>query len=183
MRCQPEQARIASATGAPVVAMSSQLEQPPGGANALAVFVATGFGSGYSPLAPGTAGTLVAVPLAMLLMPTGFVAQVLVIAAVSAVAIWSANAAYPTFGLKDPGQIVVDEIAGFFVTMAFLPVSALSLAAAFVAFRIFDIVKPPPCRWAETLPGGLGIVADDLLAGLYANLAVQMLCILGILSL
>jgi phosphatidylglycerophosphatase A len=172
--------------------MSSSSEQPrgggntagsPGGANALAVFLATGFGSGYSPFAPGTAGTLVAIPLVMMLTPAGFVAQAVVVAAVSAVAIWSAGAAAETFGLKDPGQIVVDEIAGFFVTMAFLPVSALSLAVGFVLFRIFDIAKPAPCSWAEALPGGLGIVADDLWAGVYANLVIRMLCISGILSL
>lgn len=163
--------------------MPSSFEQPPGGNNVLAIFLATGFGSGYSPFAPGTAGTLVAVPLAVLFMPAGFVAQALVVAAVCAVAIWSAGVAAPTFGLKDPGQIVIDEIAGFFVTVAFLPADWPTLAVGFVLFRVLDIVKPAPCRWAETLPGGLGIVADDLLAGVYANLVIRMLCISGVLSL
>ena len=160
----------------------SQLEEGNRAATTVATWLATGFGSGFSPLAPGTAGTLVAVPLA-LLMPAGYVAQSLVLAGVSAVAIWSAGVAARRFGLKDPGQIVVDEIAGYLVTVAFLPAGWTTLAVGFVLFRLFDIVKPPPCRWAESLPGGLGIVADDLLAGVYANLSIRILCISGILSL
>jgi len=157
-------------------------EEDGGGLATLATWLATGFGSGFSPVAPGTAGTLVAIPFALLL-PAGYLAQTLVIAGVTALAIWSAGVAARRFGLKDPGQIVVDEIAGYLVTVAFLPSGWLTLAVGFVLFRLFDIVKPPPCRWAETLPGGLGIVADDLLAGVYANLVIRILCISGILSL
>lgn len=150
----------------------------------LAVVLATGFGSGYSPFAPGTAGTAVAVPLGALLLATvpGW-PQVLVIAAVAAVSIWAAEVAAPVFGLKDPGQIVVDEIAGYLVTVALLPPGWATLAAGFFAFRVFDIVKPWPCRRAEALPGGIGIVADDLLAGVYANLSLRILCASGLLSL
>jgi len=151
--------------------------------NRLAILLATGFGSGLSPFAPGTAGTLVAVPLVLVLMPAGWFAQAVVLALVAAAAIWSAGVAAPTFGLKDPGQIVVDEIAGFFVTVAFLPPGWLTLVVGFFLFRLFDIWKPPPCRRAEALPGGLGIVADDLLAGVYANLTIRLLCVSGILSL
>lgn len=148
--------------------------------------LATGFGSGFSPLAPGTAGTLFTVPFAFLF--TGGLehqpfAQLGVLVVVIALAIWSAGAAAPEFGLKDPGQIVVDEIAGYLVTVAFLPAGWKTLAAGFVLFRLFDITKPPPCRRAERLPGGYGIVTDDLLAGLYSNVVLQILCISGILSL
>jgi phosphatidylglycerophosphatase A len=157
--------------------------EPAGAApSRLAIILATGFGSGYSPFAPGTAGTLVAVPLAMV-MPGGFLAQALFVAAVIKLAVWSAHAAAPAFGLKDPGQIVVDEIAGYLVTIAMLPAGWPLWLAGFVAFRFFDIVKPPPCRRLEALPGGLGIVADDLMAGLYANLSLRILCATGILSL
>jgi phosphatidylglycerophosphatase A len=149
---------------------------------AIATFFATGFGSGYTPFAPGTAGTLVAVPLAML-MPEGFFAQALFLAVVIKLAIWSAHAAAPAFGLKDPGQIVVDEIAGYLVTVAMLPAGWPTWVAGFVAFRLFDIWKPPPCRRLEALPGGVGIVADDLMAGLYANLFLRILCATGVLSL
>ncbi|MFN2427508.1 MAG: phosphatidylglycerophosphatase A [Candidatus Binatia bacterium] len=163
--------------------LHSPLEETSAPVTRLAVVLATGFGSGLSPFAPGTAGTLVAVPLALLLLPAGFFAQALVVAVVIAASIWSAGVAAPTFGLKDPGQIVVDEIAGFFVTVAFLPTSWTTLAAGFLLFRLFDIWKPPPCRWAETLPGGLGIVSDDLLAGLYANFVIRVCAFFGILSL
>jgi phosphatidylglycerophosphatase A len=159
--------------------MPTQLEIPD---RRTLTWIATGFGSGLSPVAPGTAGTLVAIPLAMLL-PAGFFAQAVAIAAVTVLAIWSAGVTAERLGLKDPGQIVVDEIAGYLVTVAFLPATWRTLAAAFVLFRLFDIAKPPPCRWAETLPGGLGIVADDLMAGVYANLVIRILCVSGILSL
>lgn len=152
-------------------------------ATRVALALATGFGSGLFPVAPGTAGTLVAVPLVLALMPAAAPGQLVVLAAVIALSIWSADVAAPRFGLKDPGQIVVDEIAGFFVTVAFLPATWTTLAAGFVLFRLFDIAKPPPCRRAEALPGGLGIVADDLLAGVYANLSIRLLCFLGVLSL
>ena len=156
------------------------------GANRLAIALATGFGSGLAPVASGTFGTLVAVPLAWLLLRETSaypMVQLVLVAAAAAIAIWSANVAALHFGLKDPGQIVVDEIAGYLVTVALLPPGWATLLAAFVLFRVFDIAKPPPCRWAEGLPGGVGIVADDLLAGLYANLSIRILCIFGILSL
>ena len=152
---------------------------------AVAALLATGFGSGHSPVAPGTAGTLVAIPLGYFVTVTlaaGPGLQALVLVVVSALAIWSAGVTALRLGLKDPGQIVVDEIAGYLVSLAFLPAGWTTLAAAFVFFRLFDILKPPPCRWAESLPGGLGIVADDLLAGVYANLAIRGLCFLQILS-
>lgn len=142
----------------------------------LATWIATGFGSGYSPIAPGTAGTLVALPFAAALAPLAVASPalyLLTLAASIALAIWSAGLAAVGFGLKDPGQIVVDEFVGLFLTMAFLPATLPNLAAAFLLFRLFDIVKPPPCRRAETLPGGIGIVTDDLLAGIYANLGLR----------
>jgi phosphatidylglycerophosphatase A len=160
-------------------------DAPPSAVETLAAAIATGFGSGLSPFAPGTAGTLVAVPLAYLLtvsMAAGVAAQTAALVAITAVAVWSAGMAAPRFGRKDPGQIVVDEIAGYLVAVAFLPPGWITLAAAFVLFRLFDVVKPPPCRRAEALPGGWGIVADDLLAGLYANLGLRLLCFWGILS-
>lgn len=157
---------------------SPQQKAPP----LLATVLATGFGSGYSPVAPGTAGTLVAIPLAML-MPGGFLLQAICLAVVIKLAIWSADAVAPTFGLKDPGQIVVDEIAGYLVTVFMLPGGWKVWLAGFVLFRLFDIWKPPPCRRLEAMPGGTGIVADDVMAGLYANFSLRILCASGILSL
>lgn len=182
--CEPEQARVAFAAWSPAV--PTHQEPPSRRPASLAAWIATGFGSGLAPVAPGTAGTLAAVPPAFLLVglfPGHALLQVLVIGLTAALAIWSAGVAAGQLGVKDPGQVVIDEVAGFFVTVALLPPGWLTLAVGFVLFRVFDVVKPPPCRWAEGLPGGLGIVADDLMAGVYANLVIRILCISGVLSL
>lgn len=151
----------------------------------IATALATGLGAGFSPVAPGTAGTLVAVPVGWaMLAATGEspALAVLVLVAASAVAIWSAGVAAERLGLKDPGQVVVDEVAGYLVSIAFLPASWTTLLLGFGFFRLFDIAKPPPCRRAEGLPGGVGIVADDLVAGVYANLAIRAVTWAGIFS-
>jgi phosphatidylglycerophosphatase A len=84
-------------------------------------------------------------------------------------------------GLKDPSPVVIDEAAGLFVTLLYLPAGPLTVALGFVLFRVMDIVKPPPARAAEGLPGGWGIVVDDLIAGAYANLALRILVALSLL--
>jgi phosphatidylglycerophosphatase A len=91
------------------------------------------------------------------------------------ICIWAADRHAADIGLKDPSVVVCDEIAGMAVAAAFLPLTAATLLAAFLLFRFFDVLKPPPIRQAEQLPGGLGIVADDLLAGLVANLVLRAL--------
>jgi len=139
-----------------------------------ALLIATGLGAGWSPVAPGTAGTLVAVPPALLAARTLSPAWYAITTAVlTAVAIWSAHAAAPILGAKDPRPVVIDEVAGYFVTLLFLPPTGATLAAGFLLFRIADVVKPYPARRIESWPGGLGIVADDIVAGLYANLALR----------
>ncbi|MFT4571837.1 MAG: phosphatidylglycerophosphatase A [Hyphomicrobiaceae bacterium] len=152
----------------------------------IARFLGTGAYSGYSPVAPGTAGTVVAVPLLvglLALVGTSASAWIGLLIITTAVAIWSAERCSVLFELKDPGLVVSDEIAGFFVTMAFLPVTPISLVVGFFAFRFFDIVKPAPARQAEALPGGFGIVLDDLVAGVYANLTVRaVLAILAVVA-
>lgn len=147
----------------------------------VARFLGTGAYSGYSPVAPGTAGTVVAVPLLvglLALVGTSASAWIAILSITSILAIWSAGRCSEMFELKDPGLVVSDEIAGFFVTMAFLPISATTLSIGFFAFRFFDITKPPPARQAEALPGGFGIVTDDLIAGVFANLAVRFVLFL-----
>lgn len=145
--------------------------------------LATGLGSGYSPVAPGTAGTVVAVPLAALMLTAAAGVQLAILAAAALVAVWSAGVAVARTGIKDPSTVVIDEVAGYLVAVALLPTGWPTLAAGFVLFRFFDITKPPPCRQAEALPGGLGVVADDLVAGLMANMVLRGLCMAGILSL
>ncbi len=144
----------------------------------VAFVFATGFGSGYSPIAPGTAGSAVGVLFvwAMSGLPvSGQIAAVLVVTLLSMVA---ADMVAKSVGLKDPGLIVADEIAGMMVTMVAIPLTATSLCLGFILFRVMDVVKPPPARQFEHFKGGVGIVADDLMAGVYAHLALR-----GILSL
>jgi phosphatidylglycerophosphatase A len=138
-----------------------------------ALVVATGFGSGYSPFAPGTAGSLVGLllfwPLAGRPPAQVFAATVIV----SLVGILAAHHVSHTLGQKDPGLVVVDEVAGQWVTLLLLPFTLGTAIAGFFLFRLMDVIKPWPARDFERLPGGFGIVADDLMAGVYANLLLR----------
>lgn len=129
--------------------------------------LATAGGAGYSPFAPGTCGTAVAVPLVFGLAGLDLWVFVAVTAAVTAVGIWAANVADASWGTHDAGRIVIDEVAGYMVTMA--PVDrhdGWALAVGFVVFRALDIVKPPPVRMIdEKVGGGAGVVLDDVAAG------------------
>ena len=140
----------------------------------LALAIAPLGGAGRSPIVPGTAGTLAALPLAVaagIWLPTwGFA---LLTVAVAAIGVWAAEVAAPLLGARDPGPVVVDEAAGLLVTLCGVPITWMSVAGAFVLFRIMDILKPAPAGRAESLPGGWGIMADDLLAGVYASLALR----------
>jgi phosphatidylglycerophosphatase A len=140
------------------------------------------FGVGRAPVVPGTFGTLAALPPAVLLAhwlpPWGFALATLVLAAL---AVWTSGAAARAMGPKDPRPVVIDEAAGFFVTLLFLRGGPVTVLLGFVLFRLMDIVKPPPARQAEGLPGGWGIVVDDLIAGAYANCALRILIALSML--
>ena len=141
---------------------------------AAATFLATGFGSGYSPLAPGTAGSLVGLAL---LWPLAGLApgwQLAATAATFLVGTLAAGHVAARVGIEDPGIVVVDEIVGQWVSLLFLPMNPLTLGLGFFLFRAFDVVKPWPARQLEGLHGGLGIMADDLMAGIYANLLLRV---------
>ncbi len=136
--------------------------------------VATGLGAGYFPFAPGTAGSIPGVVLHLLLYSLGGPWLALAGAGVVIViGLWSAGAAEPHFGRKDPGPVVIDEIAGQMLALAFFAPCLASAAAGFVLFRVLDVIKPWPCRSLERLPGAWGIMTDDLVAGLYANLLLH----------
>lgn len=134
---------------------------------------ATFFGSGYSPVAPGTAGSaaglILIVPLRRLGLPWLDLAAV---AAIFAIGVWSATIVERESGKEDPGIVVLDEVLGMLISLLWLPLTWQVVLAAFLAFRIFDIIKPWPAGRLEYLGGGLGIMADDAMAGVYANLAV-----------
>lgn len=143
-----------------------------GGRRLVVVALASGFGTGYAPVASGTFGTLVGIPLAWALDGLGGFTWCVAAVAITLFACWIAGQAESVFGEKDSGKIVIDEVAGYVVAMAFLPATAGHLTAAFFLFRLFDVLKPPPARQFErTLPGGYGVVMDDIAAGVWANLA------------
>jgi phosphatidylglycerophosphatase A len=135
--------------------------------NSLAKVIATALGAGYSPVAPGTCGTVVAVPLAWALAPAPLWQFLVITLTVTLVGVWAAATADRAWGTHDSGRIVIDEVAGYLVTVALVDrTNWIALAIGFVVFRFFDIVKPPPVRWLdENLPGGWGVVLDDVAAG------------------
>ncbi len=134
----------------------------------IARFIATAGGAGYIPFAPGTAGTLVAVPIAWWLRATETSTYLAIVAIVILAGIPAATRADRYWKTHDSGRIVIDEVAGYLVTVAFIDrSSAWMLWIAFAVFRILDSVKPPPIRWFEdNLPGGTGVVLDDVVAGM-----------------
>jgi len=136
--------------------------------------VATGLGSGYAPIAPGTAGSAVGLVLFWPLSRLGLGLQLAATVVVTLVGVAAADAVARRVGKKDPGIVVVDEIAGMWVSLLLLPMTPATAVLAFLLFRVMDILKPFPARDLESLPGGIGIMADDLAAGLYANLLLRL---------
>jgi len=153
-----------------------------------ASIIATVFGIGNLKPGPGTWGSLAAAAiwsaLSGLVSPK-FQPEVLagLIVIVIAVGIPAATRVARNSGLKDPQNVVIDEVAGQWITLLFVPMSWKTLLAGFILFRGFDILKPPPVRQLERLPEGTGIVVDDVAAGLYALLVMQLLLHFGLLSL
>ncbi len=143
--------------------------------NQLALFVATVGYVGFFPIAPGTAGSLAALGLFAFVRWVGMPAfEIATIVAILAIGIWSANGAERALGRKDPGPVVIDEVLGMLITLALLPVSMTGVAAGFLLFRLFDVVKPYPAGRMEHLPGGYGIMLDDAMAGVYAHLVLRL---------
>jgi phosphatidylglycerophosphatase A len=132
-------------------------------------FLAFGFGAGLMPRAPGTFGTLIAVPIVAFVMQFGWHVHAAFAAVVCVVGIWICGESARRLGVHDHSGIVWDEIAGFTVTMLAAPAKWYWLLAGFVLFRFFDILKPWPIREADhRLHGGLGIMLDDVMAGVFA---------------
>jgi phosphatidylglycerophosphatase A len=132
-----------------------------------AVLLATAGGSGYAPVAPGTAGSAVGLLVCVLTRnwPVGY--QVILLVALTLAGVWAAHHAARHFGADDPGPVVIDEVAGQLVTLFLVEGGAGTIAGGFLVFRLLDIVKPWPAGRLEALPGGWGIMADDLMAGVY----------------
>ncbi len=138
------------------------------------LFLATGCGTGNIPVAPGTFGSLIGLVLAWGVAGFASFYWVAFTLIFCGLAVWVAHRAENLMGSKDPGAIVIDEMAGMLVACAWLPLTVFSAVVLFVLFRLFDIIKPFPVGWVDRhFSGGLGIVADDLVAGILANLAYR----------
>ncbi len=141
----------------------------------LITFLATGFGSGLSPVAPGTAGTLAGVLICLLCLPMPWILRLLFVLVLLALSIYVSGQAEKFYEKKDDPRIVIDEIIGFQITMLPVGINILSICAGFVLFRIFDIVKPFPIKNLQRLPAGWGVVMDDIAAGIYAGTILWLL--------
>ena len=138
------------------------------------VFIASFGYVGYFPIAPGTAGSLAALALFAFIKWIDVTAiELAAIVAVFAIGVWAAHGTEIALGRKDPGIVVIDEVLGMLITLAVLPLSLPCIALGFLLFRVLDVVKPYPAAQLEHLHGGLGIMADDAVAGIYAHLVLR----------
>jgi phosphatidylglycerophosphatase A len=138
--------------------------------------LAFGFGSGLAKFAPGTFGTLVAVPLYLAISALPAWLYAVTVVAAFALGVWICDTVSRDLGVHDHGGIVFDEFVGFWITMFLVPPSALAVLAGFVLFRLFDIWKPGPIRWCDrNVQGGFGIMVDDVAAGVVACAALHLL--------
>ncbi len=140
-------------------------------------FIALGFGAGLSPVAPGTMGTLVAIPMALLLRAYGGeMAYVAVVVLLLAIGAWAAHVTGRSLGVPDSGAIVIDEIAAFLLVLFFVGPGWVRVVIAFAIFRAFDIFKPPPIRQLDaSMKNGVGVMLDDVLAAGYTLVVLALL--------
>ena len=138
----------------------------------LALVIATALGVGYVPIAPGTAGSAAGL-LLWYLLPSSTAVQASAIVALMVAGSLAGNVAERHFGRSDPGQVVVDEVMGMLITLFLVPVGWRGALVGFLLFRVTDVIKPYPANRLEGLPGGWGIMADDGMAGIYANLVLR----------
>lgn len=139
-----------------------------------ALWISTWFGCGFIKFAPGTIGSLVALPLAwMLVQFGGILALTIATTLLFLIGVWAAHTYILTVEDEDPPQVVIDEVVGQCLTLMVVPVDFVYYLVGFVLFRIFDIIKPWPVNWADkNIKGGLGIMLDDVLAGIYAGVVL-----------
>jgi phosphatidylglycerophosphatase A len=141
-------------------------------------WIASGFGSGLSPFAPGTAGSAAALLPWLLLRELPMVWVLVIIFATFLLGVWASNVVIERIGISDPGVIVWDEFVGQWITLLPLllwPAHWLWMLAGFFIFRVFDVVKPWPCSWADRrVKGGFGVMLDDVLAGIYSAFALAL---------
>jgi phosphatidylglycerophosphatase A len=146
----------------------------------LGLFIATCGYIGYVPVAPGTFGSAVGLAVfALVRSADSQLIEALTIVALFAVGVWSGTEAEHHFGGVDPAPVVMDEVVGMLITLAFLPVNWIGAVVGFLVFRLLDVYKPWPAARFEDLPGGLGVMADDGMAAVYGNLLMRALILVG----
>jgi phosphatidylglycerophosphatase A len=139
------------------------------------LFIAEGAYSGRFPFAPGTAGTIAAIPLYLVMMQLSPAVYLSICGVIVGLGLWAAGQAETLLGKKDASSIVIDEIAGFLLSMFLVPPAWGYIVAGFLLFRVFDIIKPYPLRQLQDLHGGLGVMIDDIGAGIYTNAVLQII--------
>jgi phosphatidylglycerophosphatase A len=140
------------------------------------VALASWGGTGFAPLASGTVGTLGAIPFYLVLSRLPLWLYLLTVVAFTVFACWIADRAETIFDEKDSGKIVIDEVAGYLITMAWVAPTFSTVILGFILFRFFDVVKPQPARWLDrNLKNGYGVVLDDVAAGIYACAVLNLL--------
>jgi len=142
------------------------------------ILIATFLGVGFSPIIPGTAGTLAAIPLYIILHYTPVIVYIIAMFVIFGLGVYSARKTDAVFGSSDNGIIVIDEVLGYLVTMAFIPFSFTTILMGFFLFRFFDIVKIQPARYFDKkVKNAYGVMLDDVAAGIYANFVLRIICI------
>ena len=141
--------------------------------SSLGVLLATAGGIGRVPVAPGTAGSAAGLLVYLLTMDWPAAWQIALCTAIILVGTWASGVAAARLGEKDPGPVVIDEVAGQLLTLLLVPVSLAGAIVGFFVFRLFDIIKPWPANRLEALPGGVGVMADDLMAAVYGNIVLR----------
>lgn len=144
-----------------------------------ALVLSSWFGAGLIPAAPGTFGTLAAIPVVVVIKYLGWAAECIFLIIIIPFALWSSHAAHMLLGKDDPSEVVIDEATGFCLSVFLLPLTFLNLCLGFLIFRIFDILKPFPINVIDKrIKGGAGIVLDDIVAGVFAYIGVRIILVL-----
>ncbi len=162
--------------------METGLSKGESAGDRILIFFVTGGYAGFARLAPGTVGSLVGLLLYLPLASSPALVPPLAAVAMFFLGVFASSHVANIWRVKDPQVIVVDEIVGMWIALLFVPFEIVNVAGAFLAFRLFDIVKPFPARQAEQLPAGWGIMVDDVAAGVYANLTIQVFVYLASIS-
>lgn len=154
--------------------MTDPYQSPQGLQRKLILLLSSNAGLGYAPFASGTFGTLAGIPCYYYLAQLAWPLQLLSLMAILFLSFWASEEAGKIYGEADDGRIVIDELIGYLITVAFLPFSWPLALLGFLWFRLFDIIKPPPANWFDQqLKNGVGVTMDDLVAGIYAAVALR----------